>query len=165
MENYKSAFALIATLMFVISTQVSAADITIKDAYVRAVAPGQTNSAAYMTIHNHAAEDRTLVAIESPAAEGAELHENIYENDMVKMRRVEGGLTIKAQGMVTLQPGRLHLMLIGLKQKLVPGEMIQLTFKFNDGTTQQFHAEIRKPAMTIKKDKQMEMPQHQHNMH
>ena len=160
MKKQTSNLALFAMLMLAISTQAFAADISVKDAYVRAVPPGQTNSAAFMTFHNNTAVDKTLIEAESSVSDVAEVHEHKHEDGMMKMRRVEGGLKIEAHGMKTLQPGGLHIMLIGLKQKLVPGEMVHLKLKFDDGTTQDVQAEIRKIAMKMKKDSKMDMKKH-----
>ena len=156
----KTLFALFSMLLFAVSSQAVASDITVKDAYVRAVPPGQTNSAAFMVIHNRGEKDKTLVGVEGSIADTIELHEHKHEDGMMKMRQVKGGVTIKSHGMKTLKPGGLHVMLIGLKQKLVPGEMVQLTLKFDDHTTQDVHAEIRKLAMKMKKDSKMKMKDH-----
>lgn len=134
--------------------------IMVDDPYVRAVPPGQTNSAAFMTLHNHAANNKTLIAASSPAAKVVELHQHINEGGMMKMRRIEGGIEIKSHDMTVLQPGGLHVMLIGLTQKLTPGELIPITLQFSDNSKKEIKAEVRKIQMEMKKmDKHM---QHNH---
>ena len=44
-----------------------------------------------------------------------------------------GGIKLPAHGMVTLQPGGLHVMLMGLSQDLKEGNVIMLTLHFDDG--------------------------------
>ncbi|MCF6282629.1 MAG: copper chaperone PCu(A)C [Candidatus Polarisedimenticolaceae bacterium] len=162
MKNYKLTVTLFTMLLLALSQQAFASDIAVSDAYVRAIPPGQTNSAAFMTLHNHNMQSKTLVGVESMVADVVELHEHKHEDGMMKMRRVEGGIEIAPHAMTELKPGGLHVMLIGLKQKLVPGEMIHLTLKFDDNSTQDVHAEVRKLAMKMKKKPAMKMD---HNMH
>lgn len=151
---------LFAAMMVSQSAIAGGADkIMVDDPYVRAVPPGQTNSAAFMTLHNHAATAQTLVAAASPAAKVVELHQHINEDGMMKMRRIEGGIEIKSHDMTVLQPGGLHVMLIGLTQKLTPGDSIPITLQFADNSKKEIKAEVRKIQMEMKK---MDMPMH-HN--
>ncbi len=128
--------------------QPSALEIT--DAYARAVPPGQPNSAVFLTLTNGSAAPRALVAAESPAAETVELHTHLHEDGMMRMRRVER-IEVPAEGSVSLQPGGLHLMLIGLKGDLAPGDQVDLTLSFDDGTQVQVLAPVRKvePLKTV----------------
>jgi copper(I)-binding protein len=119
------------------------AALEIRDAYARAVPPGQPNSAVFLTLTNGSAAPRALVAAESPAAEAVELHTHLHEGDMMRMRRVER-IEVPAGGRVSLQPGGLHLMLIGLKGNLAPGDQVDLTLSFDDGTQAQVLAPVRK---------------------
>jgi periplasmic copper chaperone A len=120
--------------------------VQIEDAYVRAVPPGQPNSAAFMKLVNGSTEDEALVGAESPASDVAELHTHVREGGMMKMRRIDridlpGGKT------TALQPGGLHVMLIGLKHQLVPGEKVGLTLIFADGSRQSVEAPVRRIGM------------------
>jgi copper(I)-binding protein len=162
MRHYKHILTLAAVFMLAISTQVTASGVMADEAYVRAVPPGQTNSAAFMTLHNHSTEAKRLMTVESSVADSVELHGHQHENGMMKMRQVKGGIEIAPHGMTKMEPGGLHIMLIGLKQKLVPGESVHLRLKFDDNSTQDVHAEIRKLAMTMKKGNKMKMD---HSMH
>ena len=75
-----------------------------------------------------AAADR-LVSASSPAARTTELHTHIREGDVMRMRGVPG-IEVPAGQAVTLQPGGLHLMLIGLTQPLNRGETVPVTLVF-----------------------------------
>lgn len=108
-------------------------DVQVKDPYARAVPPGQPNSAAFLTLSNTSAEPKALVAAASPVAATVELHSHIHEDGMMRMRRVER-IDIPAGGSVSLEPGGLHLMLIGLKGNLTPGDQVDLTLSFDDGS-------------------------------
>lgn len=131
----------------------SAADgVSVADAYVRAVPPGQPNSASFMTVKNTGSADHALVGGSSPAAEVVELHTHTMEDGMMRMRQVEK-IDLPAGESVSLKPGGLHVMLIGLKQKLMPGEDVSLTLQFEDGSEVTVDAPIRKLQMKMKKMK------------
>jgi copper(I)-binding protein len=124
--------------------------ITITDPYVRAVPPGQPNSASFMTVTNAGAANRALVGGSSPAAKVVELHTHTMEGGMMRMRQVEK-IDLPAGKDVSLKPGGLHVMLIGLKQNLTPGENVPLTLKFADGSELTVDAPVRKLQMKMKK--------------
>jgi periplasmic copper chaperone A len=66
---------------------------------------------------------------------------------MMRMRRIER-IEVPAQGSVELEPGALHLMLIGLTGELVPGGAVDLTLSFDDGSQAQVKAPVRKTGYT-----------------
>lgn len=120
----------------------SAAGLEVGDPYVRAVPPGQPNSAAFMTLRNTSAENHALVGAESPAAETVELHTHVDEGGMMRMRRIKR-IDLPAGERVTLQPGALHVMLIGLKSELAPGQTVELTLIQDDGERLSIRAPVR----------------------
>ena len=56
------------------------------------------------------------------------------EDDVMQMSQIEGGILIPAGSIAHLQPGGLHIMMIGLVQDLEAGTMIELTLSFDDDT-------------------------------
>lgn len=119
----------------------AAEEVRVDGAYVRAVPPGLPNSAAFMTLRNGGVQTHTLVGAQSPVAETLELHTHHMEGGMMKMRRVDR-IEVPAGGSVALEPGGLHLMLIGLKGNLKPDQVIELTLKFQDQTTQKLQVPV-----------------------
>jgi copper(I)-binding protein len=103
-----------------------------------------------MTVTNAGASDRALVGGSSPAAKVVELHTHTMEGGMMRMRQVEK-IDLPAGKDVSLKPGGLHVMLIGLKQNLTPGENVPLTLKFADGSELTLDAPVRKLQMKMKK--------------
>jgi copper(I)-binding protein len=112
------------------------------DPYVRAVPAGQDQTAAYMTLRNTGRADLALVAAASPAARVVELHTVVDEGGMKKMRPVPK-IDIKAGAETRLQPGGLHIMLIGLKEPLKEGAHVRLTLTFQDGSRHEVSAPVR----------------------
>lgn len=117
--------------------------ISVEDAYVRAIPPGQPNSAAFMTLTNHSDQDRALLAAESDAAEVVELHSHRMEDGMMRMRQVEQ-IDLPAGEAVVLEPGGLHVMLIGLTGTLAPGDQVDLTLGFDDGSKQALSLPVKR---------------------
>lgn len=115
--------------------------VTATGAYARAAPPGQPTGAVYLTLTNHSARSRTLVAATSPDAQVVELHSHVHEDGMMRMRRVER-IEIPAGGSVSFEPGGLHLMLIGLKGDLAPGDEVGLILDFDDGSKLQVPAPV-----------------------
>ena len=60
----------------------------------------------------------------------------------MRMRKIDK-IELPAGGEVTLQPGGLHVMLLGLKQDLNEGERISVTLKFSDGSSKTIEAPVR----------------------
>jgi len=105
--------------------------VTVNDAYIRGLPPGQTVTAAFMTVNNHQDKDCKLVGAASPVASSAEIHEHSHKNGKMSMRRVDS-LVIPAGGNVSLVPGGYHLMMFGLESSLKEGEEHTLTLSFED---------------------------------
>ena len=104
-------------------------DIVVSDVWARAVAPGQTTGAAYLTIANNgAAADRLISAKASLSQEGA-LHASKTANGVVSMAAVDG-VEIPANGKVALAPGGTHLMIMDLRVPMTAGDRFFIDLKF-----------------------------------
>jgi copper(I)-binding protein len=123
----------------------AATAVMVHDAYVRAVAPGATVSAAFMMLHNPTAAARALVAAASPAATTVELHTHQNDGGVMRMRQVER-IDVPAGGQTTLAPGGYHVMLIGLTGPLTEGATVPLTLTFDDGARLTVDAPVRAVA-------------------
>jgi periplasmic copper chaperone A len=104
-------------------------EVMIQDAWARASIGNAPNSAAYMTLETTGAEPDRLVASSTPVAAKAELHSHSMEGGVAKMRPVDA-VEVAPGTPTVLEPGGLHIMLVGLKQKLAPGDTIPLTLVF-----------------------------------
>lgn len=109
---------------------------------VRMAPPGQDQTGAYVTLHNADQRDHALVKAASPAARATELHTVVDEGGIKKMRPVPK-IDIAAGGQTRLQPGGLHIMLIGLKQPLAEGTNVSITLTFEDGSSKDISAPVR----------------------
>jgi len=119
---------LLPLLAFLIACSTNA-EVKITDAWVRANAPGQSVSAAYMAFTSP--QDSTLVYAETSVADSVEIHSMTMENGVMKMRMLEE-LTLKAGKPEKLAPGGFHLMLFGLPKPLKAGENVTFRLCFKD---------------------------------
>lgn len=105
--------------------------IHVVGAWARPSIPGASTSAAYALLVNLTDADETLVSAHTEIAQATELHEmRMGENDVMQMRPVEGGIRIPAGGAALLQPGGLHVMLIGLTAEVPTDSTLDLTLTF-----------------------------------
>lgn len=98
--------------------------VTVKDAWVRAPAPGQKVAGAYMELVSRT--PLALTGVASAAAARAELHSTSMEGGVMRMRPV-ARIELPAGSTVKLAPGGLHIMLVDLRQPLKPGDKVALT--------------------------------------
>jgi copper(I)-binding protein len=116
--------------------------VTIEDAWVKAADSGMT--AGFGVLVNDGAADATLVSATTDAAMMTELHETVTDDaGAMVMREVEEGLTIPADGELTLEPGGNHLMMMQLTGPLQAGAEVTFTLEFADGSTLDVTAPVK----------------------
>lgn len=120
----------------------AADDVLIDAPYVRAVPAVMQNSAMFLTLKNVGTVDHAVVAAASSAAEHVELHTHVMDGEVMRMRQV-GEIEVKAGQTTVLEPGGLHVMLLGLKQPLETGGMVRVDLTFDDGSTESVDAPVK----------------------
>lgn len=108
-----------------------AGDIAIVAPWTRA-AGANANGAGFMTLTNTGSAPDRLLSAASPAARVVELHTHIREGDVMRMRPV-ADIPVPPGETVRLQPGGLHVMLIGLTRPLERGQQVPVTLRFEHG--------------------------------
>ncbi|MBZ5782186.1 copper chaperone PCu(A)C, partial [Klebsiella aerogenes] len=86
--------------------------VKIENGWARATVQGQKATGAFMKIT--ATQATRLVAVSTPVAGVAEVHEMKMDNGVMSMRAVPA-LDLPANQAVELKPGSYHLMLMDLK--------------------------------------------------
>lgn len=124
-----------------------AASIAVVDIWSR---PAVGTGAVYATIRNTSPFPDALVAAHSPAAAATELHEStpaampgMTGMSGMSMHRVRA-IRIPAGGVVRLQPGGYHIMLIGLRRDLAPGMHVPVVLRFRSGIVIRAVAVVRR---------------------
>lgn len=121
----------------------AADEVRVNDPYARAVPAMMKNSAVFMSLDNTGGTDHAIVAASSSAAEVIELHTHVQDGDVMRMRKIDD-IVIKAGEKTVLEPGGLHIMLLGLTGPLTPETSIELELTFADGTQKTVVAPVRK---------------------
>jgi copper(I)-binding protein len=106
---------------------VSGGAVAIANAWARATASANASSAVYFTMTAQAPDE--LTGASTPVAAMASLHQNTMDHGIMRMLPV-AALPVAPGQPMTLSPGHYHLMLTGLKQKLVKGQKFPLTLHF-----------------------------------
>jgi copper(I)-binding protein len=119
-----------------------APELTVKNAWARPPLVPQNNSAVYMTLENSSATPRTIVAVSSSDATAAELHSMSMEGTMMRMAPVKE-VGVAAKSTLELKPGGFHIMLFGVKKKVIPGDHINLVLTLDDGKSIPVTATVR----------------------
>lgn len=119
--------------------------VVVGDPWVRATRGTEDPSmtAAFMTLDNAGTEDVTLVAASSSVARMAELHEMAVVDGTPVMQPVAGGIPLAAGRGKLLEPGGYHVMLMGLRDPLSPGDEVDLVLEFSDGSTQELTVPVK----------------------
>jgi copper(I)-binding protein len=91
--------------------------------------------AGYLKVTNTGSEPDRLIGGSLASAANMEIHETQMVGDVAKMRRVDKGIEVKPGQTVELAPHGYHLMLMGLKQPLKDGDVLQGTLVFERAGT------------------------------
>lgn len=110
--------------------EVKVGDIEVSGGYSRAMLPGQPVGGGFLKIKNEGKQADTLLSITSPVAGRVELHEMAMQGDVMKMRKLEGGIAVPAGETVELKPGGLHMMFMDVKKPFVEGDEVPVTLTF-----------------------------------
>jgi copper(I)-binding protein len=122
------------------------AQVAVKDAWVRATVSPQKATGAFMQLT--ATRPARLVAVRTPLATSAELHTMSVENDVMRMRQVDG-IDLPAGVPVALKPGAFHLMLLGLHKPLGAGQRVPITLVFEAADKRRFSVDVDAPVRPL----------------
>ena len=136
----KPTVLLLALALASVATVVAAKDykigaLEIQQPWARATPKGAKTAAGYVAVKNTGSAPDRLTGGSLVGAGGAQVHEMMMDNGVMKMRAVPDGIEIKPGETVELKPGGLHLMFTDLKARLVKGQSVKGTLTFaNAGT-------------------------------
>ncbi|RMF66363.1 MAG: copper chaperone PCu(A)C [Calditrichaeota bacterium] len=152
MKTLKVIALLLMCLALGCGKSTSGPEISVAKAWSRpALAAGETEDkmgstgVVYLTLRNNgAAADRLLLAT-SDVAEAVELHRSKMVDGKMSMEMLKEGVIVPAGGEVVFAPGGYHIMLIGLKRDLKPGDQFPLTLAFEKSGTQTVTVVVQNP--------------------
>jgi hypothetical protein len=146
MEKNHLAGALLASCM-TMTTSISHAEVAVTGAWVRATVPNPQATGAFMQLMSK--KDTTLVSARSDIAGIVEVHEMQMENDVMRMRAVDG-LKLPANHPVDLKSGGYHLMMMDLKKQLKVGTEAQITLVFKNANGESETTYVHAPVALTK---------------
>jgi len=134
MKKVTHMMAAFAAAFLVWSTDVQAGehmsgDISVVNPWARASAGKAKNGAAYMELVNNGHMADRLVKADTPVAKHASLHTHTMKDGVMSMGPVKA-IEVSPGEPSVLQPGGLHIMLMGLKAPLKMGETFPMTLTF-----------------------------------
>jgi copper(I)-binding protein len=121
------------------------AQVTVKDAWVRATVAQQKATGAFMQLQS--AQDAKLISAQSPVAGVVEVHEMAMDGGVMKMRAVPS-LALPAGKAVDLKPGGYHVMLMDLKGQVKDGDTVPVTLVVEGKDGKRQNIEIKASART-----------------
>jgi copper(I)-binding protein len=121
------------------------AQVKIENGWARATVQGQKATGAFMKIT--APQATRLVAVSTPVAGVAEVHEMKMDNGVMSMRALPA-LDLPANQAVELKPGSYHLMLMDLKAPLMKDSSVALTLTFKDAKGVETKQQVSVPVNT-----------------
>lgn len=142
MQSFTSAAARILPFPFALALLVAmthdlraqdfrAGDIEIARPWSRAAPEGAKVAGGYVVLKNQGPAADRLVAVTAEIARKTEIHEMAVDGKgVMTMRPLAEGLEIPAGGDVSLEPGGLHIMFMGLERTPKQGETFKGTLTF-----------------------------------
>ena len=109
------------------------APVAVRDAWVRAAPPGAHALAGYLVLENSGEVPRSLTGAASPRFESVSIHRTVVHEGVARMQP-QAQVLVPPHGQVPFEPGGLHLMLVGPKGAVMPGDRVPAVLHFADGT-------------------------------
>jgi copper(I)-binding protein len=140
---FRSALSVSAFFLAMTVSLAAQAQVTVKDAWVRATVPQQKATGAFMQLLS--AQDAKLLSAQSPVAGVVEVHEMSMDGGVMKMRAVPS-LALPAGQAVDLKPGGYHVMLMDLKGQVKDGDTVPVTLVVEGKDGKRQNIEIKASA-------------------
>ncbi|WP_029523456.1 copper chaperone PCu(A)C [Persephonella sp. KM09-Lau-8] len=125
-----------------VSCVLAAPEIIVKDPWVRAVPPTMKNTALFMVIENKGDAEDSLIDVKTEICNQSMIHKTENSNGVMKMVHVEK-VVIPPKSTVVFKPGGFHVMLMGLKNPIKPGQMLKFTLIFEKTGAKTIEAPVK----------------------
>jgi copper(I)-binding protein len=121
------------------------AEVELAGAWVRALPPTQSSTAAYLTVANTGPQEVAVIGAQAAVAGRAEIHTTREVDGLMRMERLPQ-LEIAPGATLSLAPGGTHLMLMELQRMPQVGETVPLCLELASGESVCTDAEVRKSS-------------------
>lgn len=129
MRRIMAALALAVGVFTTVTAGADPGGITVAQAWARATPKGAVTGVAYVSLVNNGPGADRLLGASSPIAETIQFHSSSSESGVMKMDQLSA-LDLGPGEIVTLKPGGIHMMMLGLTQPLREGQTFPLTLTF-----------------------------------
>ena len=130
-----SFFRVVFTLILLAASTARAESPLTVNIWARASIAGVPNAAVYGSFSNPGKQAIAIVGVSSQVAKSAMIHKTETKDGMVSMVPMKSLSVGPGQSRVC-KPGKCHIMLMGLKRPLKPGDQFKLTLKLSSGRSQ-----------------------------
>ena len=124
----------------------AAAQITVRDPWIRATVPAGQATGAFMELLS--AQDARLVEARTPAAGIVEIHRMSMQGDRMMMSAVDY-VDLPAGKPVALASGGYHIMMMDLKRQMKAGETVPMTLVFEKKDKKRETVELKVPVKPL----------------
>lgn len=135
---------LLIVIVLIVLAPTVLAGVAVDSAWIRATVPGQKVGVVYLNLT--ASADTRLSKGDCSLVKRVEIHEMGMRDNIMHMRELIDGLALPAGQTVKLEPGGIHLMLIGLRRPLKAGEAVPLTLHFQSKDGQRESLKLKVPV-------------------
>ncbi|WP_342623429.1 copper chaperone PCu(A)C [Pseudomonas alkylphenolica] len=147
---FKNALLLAALLLpatFATAHEYSKGDLHIAHPWSQELPPNAPNVAAYFVVHNNGIAADTLLSVDSPISDDAQLHEHVHKDGLMKMQQVQSVEVAPGKDLV-FAPGAYHVMLMQPKDRslLTDGKRFPLTLHFKNAGDITVEVAVQKQA-------------------
>jgi copper(I)-binding protein len=140
---FRPALSVSALVLAMTVSLAAQAQVTVKDAWVRATVPQQKATGAFMQLQS--VQDVKVISAQSPVAGVVEVHEMSMDGGVMKMRAIPS-LALPAGKAVELKPGGYHVMLMDLKGQVKDGDTVPVTLVVEGKDGKRQNIEIKASA-------------------
>lgn len=136
----------ILLLTLLVGCQDAGGGLVVSDA--RVGAPTGPNAALYFSVTNEGGVSDRLIGASTDVAERVEIHETTMDDDGTMGMRSVTGIDAAGDETVVLEPGGLHVMLIGV-DRLEEGEQVDVTLHWDEAGDMGVVADVVAPSETM----------------
>ncbi|WP_136478355.1 copper chaperone PCu(A)C [Pseudomonas sp. DG56-2] len=147
---FKNALLLAALVLpatFANAHEYTKGDLHIAHPWSQELPPNAPNVAAYFVVHNNGSTADTLLSVNSPISDDAQLHEHVHKDGLMKMQQVQR-VEVPAGKDLVFAPGAYHVMLMQPKDRslLTDGKRFPLTLHFEKAGDVTVEVAVQKQA-------------------
>lgn len=135
--------ALLSPSFFANAHEFDVGNLHIEHPWSREMPPVAPTAAAYFVIDNKGKDADRLIAVKSPIAGKAEMHEHLHADGVMKMQQVQA-VDVPAGAQVRFEPMGYHVMLFNLAKQLADGEHFPLTLTFEKAGDVEVQVNVQK---------------------